>query len=98
LPQGWNSDFPVLINETLDFAGAIRGSIASWRAGDFGYDAATPYMQEFESGNGLTLEHSKSLAGLMTSEHTAGFFNVPVAETFDLRFFPPASGSKHPPH
>ena len=55
-------------------------------------------MQEFESGNGLTLEHSKSLAGLMTSEHTAGFFNVPVAETFDLRFFPPASGSKHPPH
>ena len=93
-PQGFDSKFAVLPGETLDVAGAIRGSVNSWLVGDFGYDASNPYNQSFASGAGLSLEQVETLANLTIAPETAGFFNVPVCETFDLRWFPPASNAK----
>lgn len=36
---------------------------------------------------------AKEIAALPIHEETAGFFNVPVCGTYDLRSFPPASNS-----
>lgn len=75
-------------------AGAIRGSINSWSTGDFGYDASNPYSDTLNAGQQLSDDQIASLAKLQISEETAGLFNIPVCQMFDLRFFPPASGSK----
>lgn len=74
-------------------AGLIKGSINSWRAGDFGYDAANPYNDAFSSKSGFTDAQLQSLSKLVIAEETAGFFNIPVCETLDLRFFPLTSGT-----
>lgn len=78
----------------MDVAGAIRGSINSWSTGDFGYDASNPYSDTLNAVQKLSNDQIASLAKLQISEETAGLFNIPVCQMFDLRFFPPASGSK----
>lgn len=93
-PQGFDNHFSVLPGEDFDVAGAIRGSVASWRVGDFDYDASNPYSQSLASGGGLPLDQVKTLANLTVAPDTAGFFNIPVCETFDLRYFPPASNAR----
>ena len=92
LPQGWDSTFSVLPNENFNITGAVRGSVASWKAGDFGYDASQPYQAAFSSSEGLTIEQATAIARMPINEETAGFFNLPVCGTYDLRAFPPASG------
>ena len=92
LPQGWNVPFSVLPNEYFSIAGAIRGSVASWKTGDFGYDASAPYQAAFTSAAGLSVDQAHALANMSFAEETAGFFNLPTCETYDLRYFPPASG------
>ena len=92
VPQGWDTPFAILPNEYFNIAGAIRGSVASWKAGDFNYDASQPYQSAFTSdGAGLTIDVAKKIAAMPINEETAGFFNVPVCGTYDLRTFPPAS-------
>lgn len=87
--MGWDSGEAGI---TVD--GAIRGSISSFFAGDFGYDASNPYKDTLSAGKGLSSEQVDSLSKLEITEETAGLFNIPVCQIFDLRFFPPASGSK----
>ena len=92
-PQGFDANFAVLPGETLDVAGAIRGSVNSWLVGDFGYDASNPYNKSLASGAGLSLDQIEAVAALVIAPETAGFFNLPVCETFDLRWFPPAANT-----
>ncbi|KAL6721375.1 hypothetical protein ACLMJK_000478 [Lecanora helva] len=87
-PQGWDSG-----EAGIDVAGAIRGSINSWAAGDFAYDASNPYNDALKGGDALSADQLSSLAKFQASEETAGLFNIPVCQMFDLRFFPPASGN-----
>lgn len=84
----------MLPNEIFSVAGAVRGSIASWQVGDFGYDASNPYNDAFKSGAGLSPDQAANLSKLVIAEDTAGFFNIPVCQILALRFFPPASGSE----
>ena len=93
-PKGFDGTYPVVPGEPLDVAGAIRGSVNSWLEGDFGYDASNPYNESLASGAGLSIEQVQNLSRLKIAPDTAGFFNIPVCETFDLRYFPPASGAK----
>ena len=94
VPQGWDASFAVLPNENFNIASAIKGSVASWKAGAFNYDASQPFQSAFTSdGAGLTIEVAKKIAALPINEETPGFFNVPVCGTYDLRTFPPASKS-----
>ena len=93
-PQGYDQDFNVLPNEPFNVTDAIVGSVASWQAGDFGYDASDPYEKAFNSTGGLSDDQITELIKLDIAATTAGFFNIPVCQTWDLRFFPPASGSE----
>lgn len=95
-PQGWSQPFSVLPNESFNITSAIKGSVASWQAGDFNYDAASQYQDAFSSGKPLTEDLVKSLQDLDIAPETAGFFNIPVCATYDLRFFPPAASSGGP--
>ena len=95
-PQGYDQGFNVLPNEPFNVADAIVGSVASWQAGDFGYDASDPYENFFKSTGGLSDDQITELVNLDIAATTAGFFNIPVCQTWDLRFFPPASGSELP--
>ena len=91
-PMGYDKSFNVLPNEPFSVSGAVKGSIASWQVGDFGYDASNPYNDAFNSASGLTPDQAGQIAKLNIAEETAGFFNIPVCQTWDLRYFPPASG------
>lgn len=93
-PQGYDQGFSVLPNEPFNVSDAIIGSVASWQAGDFGYDASDPYENAFNSTAGLSDDQITELSKLDIAATTAGFFNIPVCQTWDLRFFPPASGSE----
>lgn len=93
-PQGYDQSFNVLPNEPFNVADAIKGSVASWQAGDFGYDASDPFGNALNSTGGLSDDQVTQLSNLDIAATTAGFFNIPVCQTWDLRFFPPASGSK----
>ena len=93
-PQGYDQDFNVLPNEPFNVSDAIVGSVASWQAGDFGYDASDPYEKAFNSTGGLSDDQIAELSKLEIAATTAGFFNIPVCQIWDLRFFPPASGSE----
>lgn len=95
-PKGWSQPFSVLPDEPFNITSAIKGSVASWQAGDFNYDAASQYQDAFSSGQPLTSDLVKSLQALDIAPETAGFFNIPVCATYDLRFFPPAASSGGP--
>ena len=95
-PQGYDQAFNVLPDEPFNVSDAIVGSVASWQAGDFGYDASDPYANAFNSTGGLSDDQITELSKLDIAATTAGFFNIPVCQTWDLRFFPPASGSELP--
>jgi len=62
----------VLPNEIFSVAGAVRGSIASWQVGDFGYDASNPYNDAFKSGAGLSPDQAANLSKLVIAEDTPG--------------------------
>ena len=91
-PSGFDVEVEILPNEPFSIADAIKGSIASWQVGDFGFDATLPYEDAFQSESGLDSEQAEEVARLPIQEETAGFFNLPVCQVLDLRFFPPASG------
>lgn len=95
-PQGWSEPFSVLPSEPFNITSAIKGSVASWQVGDFNYDAASQYQDAFSSGQPLTSDLVKALQALDIAPETAGFFNIPVCATYDLRFFPPAASSGGP--
>lgn len=88
-PMGWNSG-----EAGINVASVIRGSVNSFFAGDFNYDAANPYNAALSSGQPLSPDQLNSLAALKITEETAGIFNLPVCQIYDLRYFPPASGSE----
>ena len=91
-PMGYDKSFNVLPNEPFSVSGAVKGSIASWQVGDFDYDASDPFADAFNSSAGFSPDQVTQIANLNIAEETAGFFNIPVCQTWDLRFFPPASG------
>ena len=93
-PQGWDANFNVLPGEVLDIPATIRGSVNSWLTGDFGYDASNPYNESLSTGAGLSVDQITAITKLKIAPETAGFFNLPVCETFDLRWFPPTSNSQ----
>lgn len=92
-PQGYDQSFQVLPNEAFNVQDAISGSVNSWKEGDFDYDAANPYQDAFNSDTGLSPDQVEAISKIDVVETTAGFFNIPVCQTWDLRFFPPASGN-----
>ena len=92
LPQGWDSNLPIVPGETFNMGDAIKGSVASWQAGDFGYDASDPFSDTMKKGDIFSPQQLTQLAQLDISQSSAGFFNLPVCQLYDLRGFPPASG------
>lgn len=91
-PMGWNSDYQILSGVTFDTSAAVRGSIASWMAGDFNYNIADQYTDQLTSGN-LDTATATAIGNIVISESTAGFFNIPVCKVYDLASFPPANGA-----
>ena len=89
-PKGYDDNFVVVENETFSAAGAIRGSIASWREGGFGYNTSNLY-KDIANFSNFSEEQLHRIASLEFREHSAGFFNIPVCQVFDLRNFPPLS-------
>ncbi|KAG8525655.1 uncharacterized protein KY384_000415 [Bacidia gigantensis] len=87
-PQGYDQAFNVLPDEKFDVMAAIAGSVNSWKKGDFNYDASSPYQDAFNSDGGPSPSQLAEIGNLKIAPDTAGFFNVPVCQTFDLRFFP----------
>ena len=94
-PMGWNANYQILSGEPFDTSAAIRGSVASWAAGDFNYDVADQWSDEMTSGN-LDEATATAIGTLDIAESTAGFFNIPVCRVFDLASFPPASPQAYP--
>ena len=93
-PMGWDSKYEILAGDagtTFDTSAAVRGSVASWLAGDFNYNVADQYADELNSGN-LDEATATAIGNLDVSEATAGFFNIPVCKVYDLASFPPAAG------
>ena len=39
-PMGWDSHYQILAGTTFDTSAAVKGSVASWLAGDFNYNDA----------------------------------------------------------
>ena len=94
-PMAWNANYQILSGETFDTSAAIRGSVASWAAGDFNYDIGSQWSDQLTSGN-LDEATAMAIGTLDISEATAGFFNIPVCRVFDLASFPPASPQAPP--
>ena len=94
-PMGWNSNYQILSGQPLDVSGAIRGSVASWMAGDFNYDVSDQWSDQMNSGN-LDEATATAIGTLEIKESTAGFFNIPVCKVYDLNSFPPASPQVYP--
>ena len=88
-PQGWDSNLQIVPGESFSMGSAVKGSVASWRAGDFDYDASDPFKDSILNGNNLDIG---ALQKLKISQETAGFFSIPVCQVRDLRAYPPASG------
>ncbi|MDI1490734.1 MAG: hypothetical protein OHK93_001938 [Ramalina farinacea] len=88
-PQGWDSNLQIVPGESFSMGSAVKGSIASWRAGDFDYDASDPFEDSILNGKDLDIG---ALQKLKISQETAGFFSIPVCQVRDLRAYPPASG------
>ena len=94
-PMAWNANYQILSGETFDTSAAVRGSVASWAAGDFNYDIGSQWSDQLTSGN-LDEATATAIGTLDISEATAGFFNIPVCRVFDLASFPPASPQAPP--
>ena len=94
-PMAWNANYQILSGQTFDTSAAIRGSVASWAAGDFNYDIGDQWSDQLTSGN-LDEATATAIGSLNISEATAGFFNIPVCRVFDLASFPPASPQSYP--
>ena len=94
-PMGWNSNYLILSGEPFDTSAAIRGSVASWAAGNFNYDVADQWSDEMTSGN-LDEATAVAIGTLDIAESTAGFFNIPVCKVYDLASFPPATPQGYP--
>lgn len=61
LPQAWNSNLRIVPGESFNMGDAIQGNVASWQAGDFGYDIASPYIDALIKSN-LSSEQLKQAA------------------------------------
>ena len=94
-PMGWDSNYEILSREPFDTSAAIRGSVASWAAGDFNYDVSDQFSDQLNSG-ALDDATTVAIGNLNISESTAGFFNIPVCKVYDLASFPPASPNGYP--
>ena len=94
-PMGWNSNYEILSGEPFDTSAAIRGSVASWAAGDFNYDVSAQFSDQLNLG-ALDDATAVAIGNLNISESTAGFFNIPVCKVYDLASFPPASPNGYP--
>ena len=95
-PMGWDSNFEIMSGVKFDTSAAIRGSVASWKAGDFNYDIGDHFGDSLtKAGTSGSLDESiaTAIGKLIIAEETAGFFNIPVCRVYDLRSFPPAAGS-----
>ena len=92
--MAWDSNYQILSGEPFDASAAIRGSVASWTAGDFNYDVADQWSDQLTSGN-LDESTATAIGSLDVMESTAGFFNIPVCKVYDLASFPPASPSTY---
>ncbi|KAI9716532.1 MAG: hypothetical protein M1812_005263 [Candelaria pacifica] len=86
-PQGFDKPFNILTS-AFSIMGAIEGSVASWRKGDFDFDAGDPYKDALGK---LSDDQLHDIAKMNIDEKTAGFFNIPVCQVLDLRFFPYAT-------
>ncbi len=93
-PMGWDSNYQILSGEPFDTSAAIRGSVASWTAGDFNYDLSDQWSDQLTSGN-LDESTATAIGTLDVTESTAGFFNIPVCRVYDLASFPPASPNSY---
>ena len=91
-PMGWNSGYQILSGLVFDTSAAVRGSVASWKAGDFNYNIADQYATQLQSGT-LDTATATAIGQIEFSESTAGIFNIPVCRVFDLASFPPANGA-----
>lgn len=94
-PMAWNANYQILSGQTFDTSAAVRGSVASWAAGDFNYDLGSQWSDQLTSGN-LDEATAVAISALDISESTAGFFNIPVCRVFDLASFPSASPQAPP--
>ena len=94
-PMGWNSNYEILSGQPFDTSAAIRGSVASWAAGDFNYDVSDKFSDQLNSGV-LDPATAVAIGNLNISESTAGFFNIPVCKVYDLASFPPATPNGYP--
>ncbi len=86
-PQGYDKKFNVLPRLDFSVMGAIEGSVASWRKGDFNFDAGDPYKDAL-SKDTLSKDQLREIAQMPFEEKSPGMFNIPVCQTFDLRYFP----------
>ena len=93
--MAWNANYQILSGQTFDTSAAVRGSVASWAAGDFNYDIGSQWSDQLTSGD-LDEATAIAIGGLNISESTAGIFNIPVCRVFDLASFPPASPQAPP--
>ena len=90
-PKGYNAPYDIVPGETFFTSGATHGSVASWVAGDFGYDISKSF-ESLTTGSDVSNDDVTKLSQLKISPETAGFFNLPVCRTLDLRAFPAAGG------
>jgi hypothetical protein len=91
-PMGWNFNYQILSGVTFDTSAAVRGSVASWKVGDFNYNIADQYATQLQSGN-VDTATATAIGSIDISESTAEIFNIPVCRVFDLASFPPANGA-----
>lgn len=91
-PKGYNAPYDIVPGETFFTSGATHGSVASWLAGDFGYDISKSF-QSLSTGSDISNDDITKLSQLKISPETPGFFNLPVCRTLDLRALPAAGGS-----
>ncbi|MCJ1272566.1 hypothetical protein MMC21_000352 [Puttea exsequens] len=83
-PMGWDSNFEIMSGVKFDTSAAIRGSVASWKAGDFNYDIGDHFGDSLtKAGTSGSLDESiaTAIGKLIIAEETAGFFNIPVCRT-----------------
>ena len=79
ISQGWNTSWQLVPRNTFQAPQAIRGSVASYKAGNLDYDVGTSKDGKLSEGELNDLVHWS--IGL----ETAGFCSIPIREFRDLR-------------